>query len=341
MGAILKRRNIIASLIRKLLLAWLTAVTVEFLLLSSEHQQLNNLTGIAQMSLFRVLAVTAVMWLFLCAISLFLRTGITERWMIVTVFAVLMTVCLISSFSWAFLTVCCLILLALVFYAASGWDDTPKPRPTPVKENKCYVWITLGISLLFFLFVSIWTACKVFSFCTPTFDFGIFSQMFHSMKTTGLPMTTVERDGPLSHFSVHVSPIYYLLLPFYWIAPYPATLQVLQAAVITSAVIPLWKLGKHHGLSPLLRTLICALLLLYPAFSGGTSYDIHENAFLTPLILWLLYGIDKKNTIITCLAGFLTCMVKEDAAVYVAIAGLYLLLRTLLRKEGKWGIFLS
>ena len=53
MGAILKRRNIIASLIRKLLLAWLTAVTVEFLLLSSEHQQLNNLTGIAQMSLFR------------------------------------------------------------------------------------------------------------------------------------------------------------------------------------------------------------------------------------------------------------------------------------------------
>ena len=341
MGAILKRRNIIASLIRKLLLAWLTAVTVEFLLLSSEHQQLNNLTGIAQMSLFRVLAVTAVMWLFLCAISLFLRTGITERWMIVTVFAVLMTVCLISSFSWAFLTVCCLILLALVFYAASGWDDTPKPRPTPVKENKCYVWITLGISLLFFLFVSIWTACKVFSFCTPTFDFGIFSQMFHSMKTTGLPMTTVERDGPLSHFSVHVSPIYYLLLPFYWIAPYPATLQVLQAAVITSAVIPLWKLGRHHGLSPLLRTLMCALLLLYPAFSGGTSYDIHENAFLTPLILWLLYGIDKKNTIITCLAGFLTCMVKEDAAVYVAIAGLYLLLRTLLRKEGKWGIFLS
>ena len=74
----------------------------------------------------------------------------------------------------------------------------------------------------------------------PTFDFGIFSQMFHQMRTTGLPVTTVERDGPLSHFAVHVSPIYYLLLPFYCIYPKPVTLQVLQAAVLASAVIPLW-----------------------------------------------------------------------------------------------------
>ena len=29
----------------------------------------------------------------------------------------------------------------------------------------------------------------------PTYDFGIFAQMFHSMRTTGLPITTLERDG--------------------------------------------------------------------------------------------------------------------------------------------------
>ena len=68
-------------------------------------------------------------------------------------------------------------------------------------------------------------------------------------------------------------------------SPVPATLQVLQAAVITSAVIPLWKLGKHHGLTPFQRMLLCVLLLLYPAFSGGVGYDIHENCFLTPLLL--------------------------------------------------------
>ena len=144
-------------------------------------------------------------------------------------------------------------------------------------------------------------------------------------------MTTVERDGLLSHFAVHVSPIYYLLLPFYWLVPIPATLQVLQAAVITSAVIPLWKIGKNYGLTGVQRMLVCAVLLLYPAFSGGTSYDIHENCFLTPLILWLFYGIDKKNWCVTAIAAVLTLMVKEDAAVYVAVAALWLIVKTVLR----------
>ena len=119
---------------------------------------------------------------------------------------------------------------------------------------------------------------------------------------------TVERDGLLSHFDVHVSPIYYLMLPFYMIAPGPYTLQVLQAAVMASAVIPLWLIGKRHGLSGLQRTLLCGVLLLYPAFSGAAGYDIHENCFLTPCILWLFYGIDRKSILITGIGGLLTLM---------------------------------
>ena len=195
--------------------------------------------------------------------------------------------------------------------------------------------------MLFFLFVSVWTVCRVRSFSVPPYDFGIFAQMFHSMKTTGLPITTLERDGALSHFAVHVSPIYYLLLPFYCIVPRPATLQVLQAAVLASAVIPLWLLGRHHNLPPMLRFGMCLLLLLYPAYAGGTSYDIHENAFLTPLLLWLFYGIDRRNVWITVLAALLTLMVKEDAAVYVAVVALFLLLRTLLRPTKKWGLLVG
>ena len=77
--------------------------------------------------------------------------------------------------------------------------------------------------------------------------------------------------------------------------------------------------------------LVCVVLLLFPAYSGGTSYDIHENCFLTPLILWLLYGIDKKSITIIAIAAVLTLMVKEDAAVYVAIVALWLIVKTVLR----------
>lgn len=328
------RRTQAPDLVRRLLLAWLTAVTLEYFRLPQALRTLGALDGLAEMSLPRVLltalAGTAALWV----LSRFLDTARAERWGLGAVFGALAAGTLAASFTWPFLGACLLVEALLVHYARRGWESgcAPLPRPEP---GRLWLWITLGLSALFFLFVCAWTVARVWSFSTPTYDFGIFSQMFYSMKETGLPVTTVERDGALSHFAVHVSPIYYLLLPFYCLVPRPAALQVLQAAVITSAVIPLWKLAGRHGLSGPQRALVCGLLLLFPAFSGGTSYDIHENCFLTPLLLWLFYGIDTGRLPVTIVSALLTLMVKEDAAVYVAVAGLWLILRGTLRPDRK------
>ena len=321
----------VPSFIRHIILSWLLAVVIEYFILPNELQDLAKLDGFAQMSFARVIGITCGIAALLTGISFFVKTRKIERWCILSAFVVLTIAVLRVSATWAFLVVCVLVLVILTVFGFYGWEKTPEPVAEPKKEHKAYIWITAGLSVVFFLFVSAWTVGRVYSFSSPTFDFGIFSQMFYHLKESGLPMTTVERDGLLSHFAVHVSPIYYLMLPFYWLAPTPATLQVLQAAVITSAVIPLWKIGKHHGLTGAQRMLVCAVLLLYPAFSGGTSYDIHENCFLTPLILWLLYGIDKKSITITAIAAVLALMVKEDAAVYVAVIALWLIVKTVLR----------
>ena len=321
--------------IRRAIAAWLMAAAGEYLLLDIPSRDLTGLSGIAQMSAGRMILVAAVVFGLLTALARLLPQG-TERWTILAAAATLCAAALTVSFTWAFAAACLLVLDVLAVYAFAGWNGTVS-EACPCQERKGYGWGAALGAAAFFVLVSAWTVGRVYSFSTPTFDFGIFAQMFHSMKTTGLPVTTVERDGALSHFAVHVSPIYYLLLPFYCIVPTPATLQVLQAAVLASAVIPMWKLGKHHGLSPLVRMLLCFLLLLYPAYAGGTSYDIHENAFLTPLILWLFYGMDRKNIPLTAVFALLTLMVKEDAAVYVAVIALYLLLRSVLRKE-KWGV---
>lgn len=321
----------IARWIRRVILSWLLAAGVEYMMLSPQLRDLTGLSGIAEMSPVRMLLVTCTAFALVCAI----QVDAVERWLMAAAFAGLAIMSLTASFTWPLLAVCILVVGVLVVYALRGWDGSAV-KARRVREQRGYGWLVAGGAIAFFLLVSIWTVCRVWSFSTPSFDFSIFAQMFHSMKTTGLPITTIERDGPLSHFAVHMSPIYYLLLPFYWLIPTPATLQVLQAAVLASAVIPLWKLGKHHGILPMPRAVLCLVLLLYPAYAGGASYDIHENAFLTPLILWLFYGIDRKNTVIIAIFAVLTLMVKEDAAVYVAVIALYLLLRSVLRKE-KWG----
>lgn len=329
MTAFLRKLNI-SDVVRKVILAWLVAALVEFLRLPKELRSLVALDGIGQMSLTRLVVNTAIFTAGLLLLGQFSVTQVLERLAFPAVFAAMAAAALTVSYSEAFLNLCIFIFGVLLVYALFGWKKEAAAT-TSSPSDPLFFWLTIELATIFTVFVSLWTVCRVYSFCTPTYDFGIFSQMFYNMKETGLPMTTVERDGLLSHFHVHVSPTYYLMLPFYMLVPTPATLQVLQAVVLASSVIPLWKIGKHHGLSGLMRMLLCGLLLLYPAFSGGTSYDIHENCFLTPLLLWLLYGIDKNSARITALSAILTLGVKEDAAVYVAVVGLYLTVRTLLR----------
>ena len=323
----------ITDLIRRVLLSWLMAVTLEYLLLPANLQNLAELAGLSQMSLGRVLAITTLMTAVLSLAGRKWNTAAVERWIMAAVFAVLSIAAFAASPAPAFGIACGLILMILLVYGCLGWQEKAPRRVRFRRKHPVFLWITGVLAVIFFLFISAWTVGRIWCFGTPTYDFGLFAQMFHNMKTTGLPMTTLERDGLLSHFAVHVSPIYYLILPVYWLVPRPETLQVAQAAILASAVIPLWKLGKHHGLTQLQRVLVCALLLLHPAYSGGVSYDMHENCFLTPLLLWLLYGLNRESMPITVAAGLLTLMVKEDAAVYVAVVGLFWLVRSLVRKE--------
>ena len=189
------------------------------------------------------------------------------------------------------------------------------------------VWI---IAVMFGVFsggmIAAITCYRYVTFSSPNFDFGLFVNMFHNMKETGLPLCTSERDVLLSHFAVHISPIYYVLLPFYMLFPSPLTLQIGQAAVLASGVIPVYMLCRHFRLSGKCAVAVIALYALYPALSTGCFYDLHENCFLAPLLLWALYCLERERYGWMYLCAVLTLMVKEDAAVYVALLALYVLL---------------
>ncbi len=172
------------------------------------------------------------------------------------------------------------------------------------------------------------------TFSAPNFDFGIFCNMFHNMKETGLPLVTCERDQLLSHFAVHISPVYYLILPFYMIFPSPVTLQVAQAVVLMLGVIPVYLLSRHFGYSNKMTALLCTLYAFYPPITTGCFYDIHENCFLPLFLLWMFYFFEKRRYIPMYLAALMVLTVKEDAALYLLIFGLYLILSRRNRLHG-------
>ncbi len=329
------------EVVRHLFLAWLTATLLEYLLVGHALCSLETMDAIDSMSFPRLLLVMVAGATMLWLCSCFFQFSQYERYLIAGVFFALTLTASIKNRRPAFLFICLIVLLILTFYCIRGHKAShtvPKPAQ---KSHWAFPAGLTALTVLLFAFLCAWTLCRYWTFSTPTYDFGIFSQMFHNMKATGLPITTVERESAMSHFAVHVSPIYYLMLPVYWLFPDPTTLQVLQVVIVLSAVIPLWLIGKHHGLSGILRLFICALFLFLPAVGGGIYYDLHENCFLLPLVLWLLYSIDRRKAVLIILFSCLTLTVKEDAAVYVAVAALYLTIRTALhyRRELRRDLF--
>lgn len=215
----------------------------------------------------------------------------------------------------------------VLFIALAVWYTVGKQRiRLPKFSKKCWIAV-LALSAVFMLvFTALAMSLRYYKLCTPCFDFGIFTQMFENMKDGLGPVTTVERNYELSHFAVHFSPAYYLMLPFYMLFPHPVTLQILQGIFVTSGIIPVFLIARKYGFSLIHSSLFSAIYALYPAFTGGCSYDIHENCMLPAFLLWLIWATEREKAIPMLVFTLLTLTIKEDAAVYVAVIGLYLLL---------------
>ena len=321
------------DLISRLVLAWLTAVFFSYAALPMGFKSLAGLCSVSEVSLPLMAAIGAAVFLALNLIGLRRNLAHVERCLIFGFGSAAFVLSAVFNPMPAYLVGVACVVAIFWFYARKGWDGS-EPLPLPAEPAK-HNWKrdTAIAAALSFLFLSIWGLARIWSLVSPTYDFGIFAQMFERMRQTGLPVTTLERDGLLSHFAVHVSPAYYLLLPFYLIYPHPETLNVLQAALIVLSVIPLWLLAAHFGYAPKYRFLLCVIFLLFPFLLGGNNYDLHENAFLTVFLLCLFCAGERGSVPLSLLFAMLTLSVKEDAAVYVAVYGLYLIAHALLHPE--------
>ena len=231
------------------------------------------------------------------------------------------------------------IALTFILFLVFAWickDD--KMQISNIKFFKNSEWvIAIILAIIFVIAVSVVTIARYDAYMAHNYDLGIFAQMFKNMSITGLAETTVERNVLMNHFGVHFSPFYYLLLPFYMIAPHTETLLVIQALAIASGVFPLILICKKLELSSFLTVGFSFIYILFPTLSNATLFDFHENKFLTVLILWVLYFMVAKKTIPFFIFVMLTLSVKEDAAIYIITIALFMMIY---RKEIKKGSIL-
>ena len=304
--------------IQALFTSWLICAAVSILVIDRPFNEI--VSYMKAIGFLPMLISAAVIWQMLALIPVFKKRSVINC--ITVSSAILLAVTAASEYNEImFLTGLCAAVALTIKFADIPFYDMPdfiKKAGAKVKWS-----VAALLMLVIILFIGIVCCMKYFDHWTSCYDFGIFSQMFHYMKETGLPLTTCERDGLLSHFAVHVSPIYYLLLPIYCIFPSPATLLVLQPMVVISGVIPLLLICKRHSLSQLESLLFAVCYIVFPSFTGGCFYYLHENCFLAPLIMWLIYFLETDSTVLSCIFALLLLCVKEYAAVYACVIALY------------------
>ena len=296
----------------RLLLAWMVSAFAPYLLTGADFTEKAFYEGY---TLPVMVLLTGIIWVGLMRV----RDNVVVGYLMIVVGTLYCLLAVTQYQDVPFSLGCSAFLVALVMFS-------PVEGSLPAvgeKGLKMAVWLLLGVYTLWIGGV----CCLVYlNHWTPNYDFGIFAQMFYYMRKTGLPLVTCERDTLLTHFAVHISPICYLLLPFYMLVPSPLTLQILQAAVVASGVIPLYLLGKKKGLKNWTVVMLCAIYVTYPAFIGGCLYYFHENNFLAPLILWMLYAFERGHVAGMLVSTLAVWMVKEDATVYTALICLYFFL---------------
>ena len=283
-----------------------------------------------------LVATVILMSVFTALVFCFPRYNVIPNYLVIS--AILLSLLLMynSTSSQYYMYFAVLLVMAIVLVYAT--------------EKKCFSFIKSdfhtgimwGAATVFAVIATVITGgigvYRYLCYSTPNFDFGLFCNMFYNMAETGLPNVTSERDMLLSHFAVHFSPIYYVMLPIYWIFPSPITLQILQAVVIYSGIVPIVLIARSRGLSKKLTICISAIYALYPALSAGCFYDLHENCFLVTLLLWTFLFFEKRKYIPLAIFACLTLLVKEDAFIYLVIFAIYLLLS---EKEWKIGLPLA
>jgi len=129
------------------------------------------------------------------------------------------------------------------------------------------------------------------------------------------------------HSSAHFDPILIALAPVYALRPRADTLLVLQVVWVASALVPLYRLASDKLGDPLCGLAFAAMYAAHPAVHGAALYEFHSLTLAGPLLIWLVYLLERASYGAYALVLTIALLCREDVALLVCFVGLYGILR--------------
>jgi len=195
-------------------------------------------------------------------------------------------------------------------------------KPTFQAVTMAAVFVTI------LLFVSIHLTYD--SYHATALDLGLFAQ---SLKYTLLGNPLYNTIEGLPHLAHHFSPILFLLVPIYWIAPYTETLLVVQGAALGLSGYLVYILARHYKLSHRTSLFVEGLFFINPLVWGVALFDFHPVALAIPTLLLMFIGLIQKRWVLFTIGLILSLMTKEDVVIALGVFGLVMFIAHYLKNR--------
>jgi uncharacterized membrane protein len=180
--------------------------------------------------------------------------------------------------------------------------------------------LAVGVALYAFGF-SFVTVTRHFAFRTHALDLGYYVQLTWNLARGHGPSVSLPE---MNAWGDHLSPIMYLFVPAFWLAPGPMALLVGQAVALAAGAVAVFGIARHRLGDDGPAAAFAILYLLNPSLHGINVRDFHAAALAIPLLLAALYFAEVGRHWLFLAAALLTLMCREDAALAVVGLGAWL-----------------
>lgn len=184
------------------------------------------------------------------------------------------------------------------------------------------IYLIIVIYTIVFSFVSI---VKHRSFSSTAWDLGIYEQILWSTVNSGRLFwysTELPINSGGCFFGIHFSPIFFLILPIYWIFQTTETLLILQSFFLALGALPIYWIAQRrvHRRTALLFAMV---FVLYPPLLAMNLNDFHVQTLLPAFFLFAFHYFREEEWGKYLFFVILALMTIEFVPFLVIFLGLY------------------
>ena len=208
-----------------------------------------------------------------------------------------------------------------------------------------YVVVCLLIALYALVFS--WLALQRYeTLSIDNIDLGYLDQVVWNILHGRFFLSTIQVDMSTPPFTYpsaayHFQPILVPISLLYLIRSSPETLLVLQSLLLGLGALPIFWLARDHLRSNLGGLALALAYLLLPAMGWANLTGFHSLSLTTTFLLFAFYFLQKRSYLGFLIFALLSLASREDASLFIALMGLYVLIVQKERKVGIWTVVAS